>query len=63
MTAGVRLAIASACFGGQVSTHYAASIFKLQRVLRTSPDIELSIHIRDGDALITRAQSGDALPQ
>ena len=57
MTAGVRLAIATACFGGQVSTLYAASIFKLQRVLRATPDIELTIHLRDGDALITRARA------
>ena len=57
MTAGVRLAIATACFGGQVSTLYAASIFKLQRVLRATPEVELTIHIRDGDALITRARA------
>ena len=57
MTAGVRLAIATACFGGQVSTLYAASIFKLQRILRATPDIELTIHLRDGDALITRARA------
>jgi len=57
MAAGVRLAIATACFGGQVSTLYAASIFKLQRILRATPDIELTIHLRDGDALITRARA------
>jgi hypothetical protein len=57
MTAGVRLAIATACFGRQVSTLYAASIFKLQRVLRATPEIELTIHMREGDALITRARA------
>jgi hypothetical protein len=57
MTDRVRLAIATPCFGGQVSSIYAASIFKLQRVLRAVPDVELVIHLRDGDALITRARA------
>jgi hypothetical protein len=57
MTAGIRLAIATPCFGRQVSVLYAASIFKLQRALRANPDIELTIHLREGDALITRARA------
>jgi hypothetical protein len=57
MTPGIRLAIATACFGGQVSALYAAAIFKLQRALRATPEIELTIHMRDGDALITRARA------
>lgn len=57
MSAGVRLAIATPCFGGQISTLYAGSIFKLQRALRATPDIELIIHMREGDALITRARA------
>jgi hypothetical protein len=57
MTDRVRLAIATPCFGGQVSSLYAASIFKLQRALRSIPEIELTIHMREGDALITRARS------
>jgi hypothetical protein len=57
MTDRVRLAIATPCFGGQVSSIYAASIFKLQRALRAVPDVELVIHLRDGDALITRARA------
>lgn len=48
MTAGIRLAIATPCFGGHVSTLYAASIFKLQRALRGIPEIELAIQLRDG---------------
>lgn len=57
MTDRIRLAIATPCFGGQVSSIYAASIFKLQRALRAVPEIELVIHLRDGDALITRARA------
>jgi hypothetical protein len=57
MTDRVRLAIATPCFGGQVSSIYAASLFKLQRALRTVPEIELVVHLRDGDALITRARA------
>ncbi len=57
MTDRVRLAIATPCFGGQVSSIYAASIFKLQRALRSVPEIELVVHLRDGDALITRARA------
>lgn len=57
MTDRVRLAIATPCFGGQVSSLYAASIFKLQRALRSTPEVELTIHMREGDALITRARA------
>jgi hypothetical protein len=57
MTDRVRLAIATPCFGGQVSSLYAASIFKLQRALQSVPQIELVVHLRDGDALITRARA------
>jgi hypothetical protein len=57
MSDRVRLAIATPCFGGQVSSIYAASLFKLQRALHAVPDIELVVHLRDGDALITRARA------
>ena len=57
MSDRVRLAIATPCFGGQVSSRYAASIFKLQRALRSVPEIELTVHMREGDALITRARA------
>src|SRR5215472_15332163 len=57
MTDRVRLAIATPCFGGQVSSLYAASAFKLQRALQSVPQIELVVHLRDGDALITRARA------
>jgi hypothetical protein len=57
MTDRIRLAIATPCFGGQVSSLYATSIFKLQRALRSTPEVELVIHMREGDALITRARA------
>jgi hypothetical protein len=57
MTDRIRLAIATPCFGGQVSTLYATSIFKLQRAMRSIPEMELVVHLRDGDALITRARA------
>src|ERR1700739_2749309 len=57
MTDRVRLAIATPCFGGQVSSIYAASLFKLQRAPREIPEIEVGVHLRDGDALITRARA------
>jgi hypothetical protein len=53
----VGLVVATPCFGGQVSVVYAASIFRLQKVLRASPDIELKVLLKDGDALITRARA------
>jgi hypothetical protein len=53
----IGLVVATPCFGGQVSAVYAASIFKLQSVLRASPDIALKVLLKDGDALITRARA------
>src|SRR5215471_20134531 len=57
MTDRIRLAVATPCFGGQVSSIYAAALFKLQRALQAIPQIELTVHLRDGDALITRARA------
>ena len=51
------LVVATPCFGGQVSTIYASSIFQLQRAVRTKPNIDLKVLMRDGDALITRARA------
>jgi hypothetical protein len=56
MAGAVSLAVATPCFGGQISTIYAESMFKLQRALRAN-DIELKIFLKDGDALITRARA------
>jgi hypothetical protein len=57
MTDQIRLVVATPCFGGQVSSIYASSIFHLQRVLHNTSNVELKIHLRDGDALITRARA------
>ena len=53
----IHLVIATPCFGGQLSVIYAQSLFKLQKVLRATPEIEMSILLRNGDALITRARA------
>jgi hypothetical protein len=53
----VNLVIATPCFGGQISVLYAASVFKLQNLLRTYRDVRLKVLFKDGDALITRARA------
>jgi hypothetical protein len=57
MPANINLAVATPCFGGQISIIYAGSIFKLQKVLRATNEIDLKILFKDGDALITRARA------
>src|SRR6202795_4605094 len=57
MSDQIHLVVATPCFGGQVSSIYASSIFHLQRVLRSKSNIDLKVHLRDGDALITRARA------
>lgn len=57
MTDSIHLFVATPCFGGQLSTLYFASMFKLQTALRAEPNIELTVRLRDGDALITRARA------
>ncbi|WMT72412.1 hypothetical protein [Bradyrhizobium sp. Ash2021] len=51
------LVVATPCFGGQVSSIYASSIFQLQRAVRSKSNIDLKVLMRDGDALITRARA------
>src|SRR6201990_31690 len=53
----IHLVVATPCFGGQVSSIYAGSMFHLQRAVRTKSNIDLSVLMRDGDALITRARA------
>ena len=53
----VNLVVATPCFGGQISILYAASLFKLQKLVRTYSDFNLKILFKDGDALITRARA------
>jgi hypothetical protein len=57
MPSNVSLAVATPCFGGQISVVYAASLFKLQKVLRACNEIDMKILFKDGDALITRARA------
>jgi hypothetical protein len=51
------LVVATPCFGGQVSSVYANSIFRLQRSIHSKSNVDLKVHLRDGDALITRARA------
>ena len=53
----VNLVVATPCFGGQISVLYAASLFKLQKLVRTYSDFTLKVLFKDGDALITRARA------
>jgi len=57
MTDQIHLVVATPCFGGQVSSIYAGSIFHLQRAVRSRPGIDFTVLMRDGDALITRARA------
>src|SRR5579864_9406954 len=57
MTEQIHLVVATPCFGGQVSSIYASSIFQLQRAVRSLSNMDLQIELRDGDALITRARA------
>ena len=40
MTDQIHLVVATPCFGGQVSSIYASSIFKLQSAIRSKSNIE-----------------------
>jgi hypothetical protein len=53
----INLVVATPCFGGQISVLYAASLFKLQKQLRSYSEINLKVLFKDGDALITRARA------
>jgi hypothetical protein len=57
MTERFNLVIATPCFGGQISTAYASSLFALQVALQKLSNVNLKVHLRDGDALITRARA------
>ena len=57
MTDRVHLVVATPCFGGQVSSIYASSVFALQRGIHGLSNVDLTVHMRDGDALITRARA------
>jgi hypothetical protein len=53
----INLVIATPCFGGQISVLYAASLFKLQKSVRSFKSVNLKVLFKDGDALITRARA------
>ena len=57
MTDQIHLVVATPCFGGQVSSIYANSIFQLQRAVHSKSNMNLKVLMRDGDALITRARA------
>ena len=57
MTERFQLTVATPCFGGQVSSIYASSLFALQRAVHQLANVDLKVHLRDGDALITRARA------
>src|SRR5579871_6868980 len=57
MTERFQLVVATPCFGGQVSSIYASSLFALQRAVHQLANVDLKVHLRDGDALITRARA------
>src|SRR3981189_3745793 len=57
MTNQIHLMVATPCFGGRVSSIYAGSVFHLQRAARSRPNMDLTVLMRDGDALITRARA------
>jgi hypothetical protein len=57
MTEQIHLVVATPCFGGQVSSIYAGSVFQLQRAVRSKSNMDLKVLLRDGDALITRARA------
>jgi len=57
MSDRMQLVVATPCFGGQVSSSYASSIFALQRAVHGMSNLELKVLLRDGDALITRARA------
>lgn len=57
MADDIQLVVATPCFGGQVSSIYTASLFKLQVALRSYADIKLKLEMQQNDALITRARA------
>ncbi|MGH6779946.1 MAG: hypothetical protein ACRECL_18375 [Bradyrhizobium sp.] len=57
MSDRIHLVVATPCFGGQVSSIYAGSLFALQSAGRDKSNLDLRVHLRDGDALITRARA------
>jgi hypothetical protein len=55
--AAINLVVATPCFGGQISVLYAASLLRLQKLLRSYRGLTFKVLFKDGDALITRARA------
>jgi hypothetical protein len=53
----INLVVATPCFGGQISVHYATSLLRLQTAIRKYGNLNLKVQFKDGDALITRARA------
>jgi hypothetical protein len=53
----INLVVATPCFGGQISVHYATSLLRLQTQMRKYGNFNLTVRFKDGDALITRARA------
>jgi hypothetical protein len=53
----INLVVATPCFGGQISVHYAASLLRLQAAMRRYGNLNFKVQFKDGDALITRARA------
>jgi hypothetical protein len=53
----INLVVATPCFGGQISVHYAASLLRLQSAMRKYGNLNFKVQFKDGDALITRARA------
>ncbi|MGZ5837328.1 MAG: hypothetical protein ACXWJ5_14145 [Xanthobacteraceae bacterium] len=50
MTDQIHLAVATPCFGGEVSGIHAGSLLHLQRAVRSLPNLDLTVMMRDGAA-------------
>jgi hypothetical protein len=48
--------IGTPCYGGQITSFFATSLLKLQQVCQKTGDIDLTVLMLSGDALITRAR-------
>src|SRR3954462_7280229 len=57
MSEKMKLVVATPCFGGQVTSIYASSIFALQRAVHGMANLELKGLLRGGVALIPRARA------
>ena len=50
------LVVGTPCYGGQVTSLYTTSLLKLQQACTQRGDIDLTVKLLGGDALITRAR-------